>query len=239
MRRNLTPRAVLALVLAPALVAGCASGAQTDGGVGTASERSRTMQNQTSDLARKLTSRAYGDFFVLPAHAQTVERVWADPQNRPVLEALVADPAQPEEARLLAAEVLFARDFTFTSRVSPAAVAEIYTRALEQNLTGMANSWGLLYDHGDAGPVGIRLVMLGDPAVPALSRLLDDGRAPLTYAGSKEATVGNGYHYRVKDFAAYYLGRIRGIAVAFHQDPADRDQEIARLKARLATSPAP
>ena len=224
-------------MLAVVLLAGCASGVQADGGV-TASERNRTMQNQTSDLARKLTSRAYGDFFVLPAHEQTIERVWADPQNRPVLEALVADPGQPVEARFLAAEVLFARDFTFTSRVPPAVVAEVYARALEQNLTGMANSWGLLYEHGDAGPVGIRFVMLGEPAVPALSRLFDDDRAPLIYGGSKEATVGNSYHYRIKDFAAYYLGRIRGIPVEFHRDPAERDQEIARLKARLSAQPA-
>jgi hypothetical protein len=195
------------------------------------------MQNPTSELAHKLMSRAYGEFFVLPAHDQTVERVWADPQNRPVLEALVADTTQPVAARFLAAEVLFARDFTFTSRISPAMVAEVYARTLEQNLTGMANSWGLLYEHNDAGPAGIRFVMLGEPAVPALTRLLDNDGAPLLYDGSKEATVGNGYHYRIKDFAAYYLGRIRRIPVVFHREPGERDQEIARLKERLAPQP--
>lgn len=192
------------------------------------------MQNQTSDLAHKLTSGAYGDFFVLPAHEQTIERVWADPQNRPVLEALVADPAQPLAARFLAAEVLFTRDFTFTARVGGAMVADVYAHALEHNLTGMANSWGLLYEHSDAGPVGIRFVMLGEPAVPALLRLLDNDSGPLVYAGSKEATVGNGYHYRIKDFAAYYLGQIRRVPVTFHRELAERDQEIARLKQQLS-----
>jgi hypothetical protein len=194
------------------------------------------MQNQTSDLARELMGHAYGEFFVLPAHEQTIDRVWGEPANRAALEVLTADAAQPLEARFLAAEVLFARDFTFTSRVSPAVVADIYARALEQNLTGMANSWGLLYEHDDAGPVGIRFVMLGEPAVPALVRLLDNAGAPLTYAGSKEATVGNSYGYRIKDFAAYYLGRIRRIPVGFHSDVAERDQEIARLRQQLAAS---
>jgi hypothetical protein len=79
--------------------------------------------------------------------------------------------------------------------------------------------------------------MLGDPAVPALVRLLDNTGAPLTYAGSKEATVGNAYGYRIKDFAAYYLGRIRRIPVSFHSDVAERDQEIARLRQKLAAPP--
>jgi hypothetical protein len=230
MKRNLTAGVALGL----SVLAGCASGGQPDGGAPVTSDRSRIMQNQTSDLAHKLMSGAYGDFFVLPAHTQTIERVWADPQNRPALEALVADPAQPLDARFLAAEVLFTRDFTFAARVGAAVVADIYAHALEQNLTGMANSWGLLYEHGDAGPVGTRFLMLGEPAVTALSRLLDDAGSPLVYAGSKEATVGNAYHYRVKDFAAYYLGQIRRVPVTFHPELADRDQEIAGLKQQLA-----
>jgi hypothetical protein len=113
-------------------------------------------------------------------------------------------------------------------------IAEVYAHALEQNLTGMANSWGLLYELDDAGPVGIRFVMLGEAAVPALVRLLDNAGAPLIYDGSKEATVGNAYHYRIKDFAAFYLGRIRRIPVTFHRELAERDQEIARLEQQLA-----
>lgn len=231
MKRRLS----LPVIAAWLLLAGCAPGTQ-DSGAARSTERS-TMQNQTSDLARKLMSHAYGEFFVMPAHEQTIERVWGEPANRAALEALAADAAQPLEARFLAAEVLFARDFTFTSRVSPATVADIYARALEQNLTGMANSWGLLYEYDDAGPVGIRFIMLGDPAVPALVRLLDNAGASLTYAGSKEATVGNEYRYRIKDFAAYYLGRIRRIPVSFHSEVAERDQEIARLRQKLAVPP--
>ena len=200
------------------------------------SERNKAMHNETSELARKLTSRAYGEFFVLPAHEQTIERVWAEPGNHQSLERLAIDAAQSLEARFLACEVLFTRDFTFVSRVPAAAVAEVYANALAHNLTGMANSWGLLYEHADAGPVGIRFIMLGEAAVPALSRLLDDDSSPVVYAGSKEATVGNAYHYRVKDFAAYYLGRIRRVPVTFHREIAQRDREIALLREKLAKS---
>src|SRR5262245_33568354 len=98
MKPSLT-RAAVAVACALAWFAGCSAGRPPHGAASRTPERNTTMQNQTSDLARKLMSRAYGDFFVLPAHEQTINRVWADPQNRPVLEALVADPAQPIAAR--------------------------------------------------------------------------------------------------------------------------------------------
>jgi hypothetical protein len=188
------------------------------------------MQSKTHQLARKLIDRAYGEMFVYPSHDQTIDAIWNEPGNAQVLEALVEDTEQPLQARFLACEVLFAKDFTFTSRVPASAVAEIYARALEGNFTGMANSWGLLYEHDDPGPVGVRFIMLGDDAIPALVRLLDNDAAPLIYSGSKEATVGNAYQFRIKDFAAYYLGRILNRGVAWHESPVARDQEIDKLK---------
>lgn len=140
------------------------------------------------------------------------------------------------KARFLACEVLFDKHFTFVPGVGPAAVAEIYAHALAHNLTGVANSWGLLYEHDDAGPVGIRFVMIGEPAVPALVGLLDDASRPLGYAGGEDATVGNAYGFRVKDFAAFYLGRIKRISVAFHQCLEDRDREISALIQTLRAS---
>jgi len=45
--------------------------------------------------------------------------------------------------------------------------------------------------------------------------------------------VGNGARYRVKDFAAFYLGRILSCPVPFHEEVAGRDGEIARLLATI------
>jgi hypothetical protein len=83
---------------------------------------------------------------------------------------------------------------------------------LDQQSKAMANDVVYLFMTADAaaeldnaGPAGIRFVVLGEAAVPALVRLLDNAGTPLIYDGSKEATVGNADHYRVKDFAAFYL----------------------------------
>jgi len=66
----------------------------------------------------------------------------------------------------------------------------------------MANSWALLWEVRDEGPLGIRLLMVGDDAIPALRPLLADERESMRYLGSEEATVGNELHYRIKDYAA-------------------------------------
>jgi hypothetical protein len=115
----------------------------------------------------------------------------------------------------------------------PSRIADIYANALRHNLTGMANSWGLLYEYEDEGPVGSAFLTLGEQSIPALVKLLKDDRAVLKYQGSTEATVGNAYGYRVKDFAAYYLGRILGHPLKYYRDMADRDQQIEGLKKQL------
>src|SRR5512134_2282804 len=94
------------------------------------------MSGDLDSLARRLVARAYGEFFTYPAHDQTVDAIWNTPGSPEALEALVNDPGAPGEARFLASEVLFARDFTFLSRTDPARVAEIYAEALVGNYAG-------------------------------------------------------------------------------------------------------
>ena len=53
------------------------------------------------------------------------------------------------------------------------------------------------------------------------------------YEGSKEATIGNSLEYRVKDAAAFYIGKIMNIPVKFNQDFDQRDTEIEHLKEKL------
>ena len=79
----------------------------------------------------------------------------------------------------------------------------------------------------DDGPLAAHVIAVGAPAVPHLERLLGDDHR-IYYEGSQEATIGNGLRYRVKDVAAYLIGRITGEPVAFHGDPAERDAEIER-----------
>lgn len=186
-----------------------------------------------ADLSRKLMGDEYGRLFAWPERDRALEAIWSAASG-PMLEELVKDASQPTRARFLAAEVLFDKDFTFLSRVDGAEVARVYCEALVKNYTGAANHWGLLYQENDLGPVGRRFLAMGASATPALVQLLDVSTPAAAYLGSETATVGNGYHYRIKDFAAFYLGKIWKIPVAYHADPAARDQEIARLRAALA-----
>ena len=72
-------------------------------------------------------------------------------------------------------------------------------------------------------------------------RLLDDD-TPLTYAGSREAMLGNSFHYRVKDAAGYYLGKLTGHPLEFHETargPRHRTRPAARGRCPAARQPAP
>ena len=152
--------------------------------------------------------------------------------------ALLRRDTESLESRFRAAEALFGSERDFPPDSLRATLASLYAEALRRTGDGgrrwvPANAWGLLYDLNDAGPTGAHFVRLGDAAITELVKLLDDtGR--LVYDGSKEATVGNAYGYRVKDAAAFYLGRILGVGVTFHQDVAERDAEIERLRRRAS-----
>jgi hypothetical protein len=185
-------------------------------------------------LERKLENDELGMLFVWPQHDNTIAAIWSQPGNPQLLENILNDPQAPGRARLVAAEVLFTKDFSFIDRTSRDGLARLYAEALVKRYTGHANAWGLLWDGNDAGPVGGRFILLGEVAIPALVALLDDATVVDWYAGSEEATVGNGYKYRIKDFAAFYLSRILVKPIAFHSDPLARDREIATLRSALA-----
>jgi hypothetical protein len=182
------------------------------------------------ELARKLIDGEYGLFFYYPQHADTIARVWGDAESRPMLEELVNDDDAPGKARFIAAEILFARDVLFLERSGRERVADIYAEALRRQYTPHTNAWGLLWENDEAGEAGNRFLILGDRAVPALRALLDDTSILAHYEGSEEATLGNRAQYRVKDFAAYYLGRILRHPIPFHRQPAARDAEIEKLR---------
>jgi hypothetical protein len=191
------------------------------------------------ELEQMLVHDKLGLTFVWPQHDNTIAAIWALPGSREVLEQVLNDQRAPGRARLIAAEVLFAKDFSFIDRTSHDGLARLYGEALVHRYTGHANAWGLLWDGNDAGPVGGRFLLLGHAAIPALVALLDDPTVVDWYAGSEDATVGNGHRYRIRDFAAFYLGRILARPVAFHAEPAARDREIAALRTAVSARTRP
>ena len=191
--------------------------------------KERSAKINTASFAKKLTDREFGEFFIYPMHDQTIDKIWSDPSHHQLLDDILDDATTSNEAKFLACEVFFKKDILFMQRHSPEKVAEIYTQALSHDFTGKANSWGLLYEQQDEGTVGVVFLTIGEKAIPSLSKLLDDERTHLKYQGSIEATVGNGYGYRIKDFAAYYIGRIIGKPLKYYPNLADRDEQIKNL----------
>jgi hypothetical protein len=178
-----------------------------------------------ADLARRLEKLGYQELFLRPGR-EDLERIWSASREGRELRDIVTDQAASTVARFLAAEVLAARP---GGRGIPAEIlARVYVAALREDATRIANPWGL---PGDVDELGRRVVELGPAARSLLVELLDDDRR-LTYAGSREATVGNGYRWRVKDEAAVLLAAIDGRAFEADRSPAKRDRAIAGLARR-------
>ncbi len=185
------------------------------------------------DVAAQLAGAGYNGLF-LAGDSSRAGEVWDGGAARGALEEVVATPDFGDLERVLAAEVLYR--FTDGPSAGADVLADVYSRALALSGAGIAlmgNLWGALWaSPGDDGALGSHLLAQGDAAVPRLAALLgDDG--PIRYEGSRDAMVGNMQRYRVKDAAAYFLGRITGREVAFHEELADRDAEIGRLAAAV------
>ncbi len=177
-----------------------------------------------NDLAGTLSDLGYENLFMRLDSAD-LDRVWSEPGAAERLRELVLNPAAAVGPRFLAAEVLFARAPNFPPDELHSALASVYGRALA--MAEVANPWGLPGETD--GAAGQHLLQLGDAAIDPLIELLDDGRR-VVYSGSKEATFGNSYAYRVKDLAAFYLSQLTGLPYAVHERPANRDFEIGSLR---------
>jgi hypothetical protein len=151
------------------------------------------------------------------------ERAW---ENDAELRSTVADAGADPRARALAAAVLDSHD---AGDVPAETMADAYVGGLRAGaFSDFANPWGV--PGGILGPVGKRVAGLGEAAVPVLQAALNDD-SPLRFSGSREAAIGNGAGWRVKDAAASVLATILGTSFAGDAEPAARDEAIAGLKA--------
>jgi len=174
-------------------------------------------------LARRLIALGYEDLF-MRLDTANVDRVWSGQGAPQQLRELVLESRADPSARFLAAEILFARAPEFPPDDLKRPLAQIYARALAT--AEVANPWGL---PGEVGPVGQHLLQIGDAALQPLLELLDDRRR-VAYIGSKDATFGNSYAYRVKDLAASYVSLLGDLPYPVREGPADRDREIESLR---------
>lgn len=164
--------------------------------------------------------------------------IWKSGANQAELEQIAYSKESSLRGRFLAAEVLRHFKVEFKPEYTDL-LCEAYVNALkETNMEGYdwnglnANAWGFLYEHDHTGYVGKQLLLFGEPALPYLTELLDVEGIVL-YEGSQEATLGNAYGYRIKDFAAFYISKISDLPIQFYQDIEERDREIERFKKLL------
>jgi hypothetical protein len=180
-----------------------------------------------TDLLGRLKALGYARLF-LSLDDSELNKLWQEPRAAEALAALISDSSADKGARFLAAEILFRRQPGFPTPSGTAMLAPIYAAALRHAELG--NPWGMPGELD--GPAGQHLVAIGRAVAVALVPLLDDARA-VFYGGSEEATIGNSYRYRVKDFAAFFIHCISGVPYVVRRKPAERDGEIEQLRALL------
>jgi len=183
----------------------------------------------TTTLEKQLLDLGYTNLF-LRLNEKDLYAIWEQANAPEQLARLVFDESASHEARFLAAEILFRKQETFPAQDSVERLAKLYAIALQNAQSG--NLWGLP-GHLDSLPAE-HYVSLGESAIPTLIPLLRDERE-VVYEGSWQATYGNRYRYRVKEFAAFYISQILDIPYEVHVEPTERDAEIERLRSYIST----
>ncbi|MEO8108815.1 MAG: hypothetical protein ABI594_02230 [Ginsengibacter sp.] len=196
----------------------------------------------SKELAIKLNEINYRDIFY-PHDNELMDAIWQGGENQDFLLQTVSDSDSNDYTRLLASEILFEKKPGYPPLNLGETLSYIYPKALlisgkNQGEYLPGNVWGFMYHTdkfgiNDYGKLGMHLINTGKSAVPYLINLLDKKNI-LYYEGSRDATTGNALKYRVKDAAAYYIGKITGISVQYYDSDRQRDEEIKRLKKNLA-----
>lgn len=168
-----------------------------------------------------------------------VEKILTTKNAIPNIKLFLKDSSASNHLKFLVAEILFSNDKTFPNQNEAHTVAKIYSQELKEAKIG--NCWGVPGSESgwSSGPIK-NFAKIAKNAIPELKSLLSDERV-LMYIGSEEATVGNGFHIRVKDVAAYLLASCLGVEFKtnpkYREQPNDewkvRDKQIEKIKLQL------
>lgn len=160
------------------------------------------------------------------------ETVWQGGKGRPALIAIVQDTSLKFKHRFLASDILFERDPKYPDGVDKKMLGRLYAEALSMPVAG-AESWGRPFERNQYGALGKDFIRIGEDAVPALAGLLNNNKE-LFYGGSdKNWEAPNSYELRVKDFAAFYICKIKHWRYRCAHSRKTRDRKIEKLKRRL------
>jgi hypothetical protein len=189
----------------------------------------KDTKENISRLAEQISRLGFKELF-FRQDRNALDSIWKDSLEGVRLEQIIKDSNAESLSRFLAAEIMFSKKPDFPSEDIKPVLPELYAAALKQNFTGLANPWGLPGKLD--GKTGQHFVKLGPGAVSHLEQLLDDNTGT-SYGGSKEATFGNSFHYRVKDLAAFFIAKIIDLPFQIDKDLDIRDTGIEKLKASL------
>jgi len=179
-------------------------------------------------VARTLERLGYVELF-LRMDDGARRKIWSMPGAESDVASVLRDEGASSVVRFLAAALL-ADHHKWPPKDLPAdLLARVYVDGLRANASQMANPWGL---PGDLGPLSQQVLALGKAATDPLLDALDDATA-MTYSGSRDATIGNSYHWRVKDQAASLLAALRREKLEPDTNPKKRDAAIAALRAHV------
>jgi hypothetical protein len=187
------------------------------------------IEPKENQLANYLKSTNYPELFFMGSYS-AADSIWDSDTTGIILQTIVADEKADSRSRFFSAQILFSHSEWIPSGELKKEVAGLYASALRHNYTDVANPWGLPDDYGDAGK---NVVKLGKDAIDAFRPLLHCKKR-LVYIGSKTATVGKIYRYRVKDVAACYINAILNWKFVLEEKiPVRRRLTICRLKTKL------
>ena len=202
--------------------------------MGCAHVKQDTSMSQADLVARELAASNVASMATGLASDPQVDRIWTTYPSPATYALLVEDAHRPEPVRFAAALVLRSRSAEQFEKANPGQMAQVFAGALQHDLARTAWPWGRLWGSDDElGLLGRNFLTLGTAAIPALAALLDDATPRDKYPGSDEATLMKVRHYRVKDFAAFYLSRIAHLDLPWEPNLAKRDEAIARLRQQL------
>jgi len=195
------------------------------------------MSASDKNLIEEIEKNSYSDLF-LTENEELIKELWNEGKNEESLFHILEIDTVHDLTKLKIAELLFLQKIHIPKQYyqsiahSYASCLTLTSRENNNSLGLSGNSWGFLYEDDDAGVLGSRFFVFGEESMTALLKLLNEDAA-IEYEGSKSAMIGNDYQYRVKDFAAFYISKIKNISITFYQDFDKRDAEIERLKGIL------
>ena len=185
----------------------------------------------TTELAQQLENLGYLELF-MRMNNEALDSIWKTKSNRTLLVTLCSESNHSALSRFLASEILYFKDNALLKTAIKRQLLPVYVEILAHKENVSANVWGL---PNTVGEVGHHLLDLDDKyqVIHALLPLLED-TSKILYDGSREATMGNSYNYRIKDIAAFYISQKAALPYSVKKTPKDRDEEISSLKATVS-----